>query len=517
MGTFGIQRTGRGIASSSGSVRAQFDPGTGGAVVGQAIGEFGVATTEIFKRKQAMDDDLTRADAARIMIRAEGEIDLFRENNADTRLWSKNASETMKTARFEVGALKSSSRMKRFIQSDSDIWSSDKALSFQIGEIRQKKVDTKSVLIDQLIQAQKSGDAKEAGRATEIFRSGMKGIESPAEIDIIERVAIQTGTKASLENQIVLDPEGMKAKFDAEIDARKEGKTTNEAWSEIFPDDKDIDRLSDAARIEISQRGTRDEAILTKSAAEVEPDWLTRWISGTLTQQEVLAWKPPITDPKSIREWNDIQEEWIRKIGQTAGKGNGWAAVMQDIDLNPKEWTPSRIYAQSPKLITPEDASKMVSHWRTLTEGKNTGSTSLHTRYQSILTSQAKIGIFGKDFGKDTDDGRETTNKVNDISRQLTQFMINSPQASTDDWKKFNDTTTIKKKEQPTLGLFKRLSPILTTIEIFKLRGKLKQLEKAKASIQQIGVGREVVDKSGFTWVLIRKGKTPAEDVWRKQ
>ncbi len=265
-----------------------------------------------------------------------------------------------------------------------------------------------------------------------------------------------------------------------------------------------------------TQVKTRDEIALEESAASVEPDWLEKWATGRLTMAEVIEWSPSLTDPEAIRKHVDIQEEWIRKVGSAQGKAIGYNAVVRDIDLNTKNWNPTRIYAQVPKNITSPQATALVKHLKAVKSGGNSGSTALHSRYQAIAKSQQDIGAFGN---KNTDDSK---NALNDISLKLTNFMVENPKATTDQWNKFYAETTTVRKKTGFLGKLFRLTPIGAGLRILDLRSQLKDLNpRPGENVPQQGTfneGDTLPDqKTGQVWMLIKKGNTPAEDVWAPQ
>ncbi len=228
MGTFEITRARQKLGfTPATSVRGDLDVrGTGGigGAIGQALLKGTAIGLELFQRKQQMDDNLTRADAQKIRTDAELEIELFRTENADTRLWPKQAEEVFGRANNQISSLEPSNRMRRIINSETSAWSSKQGTQFTIEEIEQKKQDTKVVMIDEIVEAFRVNDPERKVVALENFDINARRIFSPDEAKMIRRNAITAGFKAYFKDRAGKDAEGTIELLNSEVDTRKKGR-----------------------------------------------------------------------------------------------------------------------------------------------------------------------------------------------------------------------------------------------------------------------------------------------------
>ncbi len=521
-GTFPITEARQELAvTPTRAVRANIDTRTGAGAAGAAVGQALVAGAGflggIIEKRERMQDDNSNVEANNIRSNADVEFVQFKLDNTQDK-WQGFRQEQTRSVFNEVGSLKFSPEALARQNIISQGYSNESNAQALVDATRQLKKETLIIQTDALVEAFAQDDPREKLDAINRYKDSEATKAFGSEIiNRNIRAALKTGLIKKIQNQIALDPEASVEMLQAELDARRDGTTTNDELNKILPDEKDINALLKTARAEKTQRKTRDEKILNDSAAKVENVWLDRWATGVLTKSEVLAWNPPLTDPDAIREHADIQEEWIRKTSLTEGKGKGWLKVMQDVDLNPKQWTPSRIYAQAPKFVTGDQAATIVAHWRTLREGKNSNGAALHTRYQSIIKSQLDLDIFGRAKGD------KAKKSANEISLRATEFFRDTPDATNDQWRTFYDEVTQdRKKGNSLIGKLFRLTPLGASLRILGLRSRLKELKPVPGeNVPTQGTfneGDTLPDpETGEIFVLIKKGNTPAEDVWVPQ
>jgi len=248
MARFPIQegRQELGFTPSTG-VRAGFDLTTGdtGAAIGQAL----VAGAELWKRKQKMDDALAQNDAKNIMRLAELEIAKFRESEPDTRLWTKQAEGVFSQTAGRVGAIKASKQATNIIGSQLQMWTSEQRSLAQIGEIKQKKIDTQAVLVDELTNAYRYQNPADIAAAESNFDVTIKTIVDSDEAAALRRNAISAGLRAHFADRATVNAEDTIATLNKELTLRKrgEGKIPEDVMSN--PDIiKSIDYAQDIAK-----------------------------------------------------------------------------------------------------------------------------------------------------------------------------------------------------------------------------------------------------------------------------
>lgn len=224
MAEFPIERARQKLGfTPSTAVRADIDVRTGEGAVGAAIGQALITGTELYIRKKKMDDALVRDEAIQIRKSAELEIELFREQNADTRLWSKQAEEVLEKVTNKISGLGASREMTQINNLETLNWRSQKGTAFLIDEVKQKKEDTKTVMVDEIIEAYRLADPEKIHRANKNFDSNSKGIFSPDEARIIKRNATTVGFKGYFKDRAGRNAEGTIATLNKEIKARESG------------------------------------------------------------------------------------------------------------------------------------------------------------------------------------------------------------------------------------------------------------------------------------------------------
>ncbi len=484
--------------------------GEGMASAGAGLSNLGGSLAKIVGANQSALDQTAAANTKSIMKEADLEYEQFKVDNPDPKTWAEGRDSINKRAAEKAG-LESwgTKRGQQLATSGMTKWGN---LSKDIATLditKRNLAIAAEATKNQYIQDPTPENLKE-------YKQAVEAIIPPEFVDDTVKELERAGTIKQIQDEIVLDPEGAKADLEAELESRK-GKEPKDA---VLSNTDISDLISDARR-EKSQLETRDAKLLNESAAEVEPGWNEKWANGTLSKAEILAWKPALTDPDAIRKHVDIQQEWINKIGKKDGKGPGYTEVIRGIDLETDRWNPTKIWAQVPSKITGEQAPMLVKHWESKQSGTNSNATAFHTRFQSTLTSEEIAGFYGRK-GK-----KKTENKVNDISQKLTKFKTENPDATFDQWKQYyNDIT---QGEKSSGGLIRRLlvNTLKVSSGIVRLQTdpfsavSLKGLKpEPGVNIPELGMfneGDSQVDKDGVTWVLVKKGKTPAEDEWLEQ
>lgn len=287
---------------------------------------------------------------------------------------------------------------------------------------------------------------------------------------------------------------------------------------------------------------TQNENLFNESAAKVEPGWLQRLRDGDLTLEgEIENWTYGGTDPEMLRKQVDLQEEWLKKLDskvmtdQTSDIYTAWVAKVDLAPTTPVGDKPLReaIYAQVGPDRTKNLSIKEAEHLVTKLEGNlsniNTINQSFHTRYQRLLTGQFNTGMFGKP--KKTGNARETYNRM---ALQLTQFSNENQTASNKEWKEMFDS--LSEQEQEPGFLLRTLSTARKRGETFPLPGtfgflpnpfqissfisdvrdsKFKEIPDSAPDVSSFKVGDTQATADGSVYIMIKKGATPAEDVWQ--
>ena len=206
------------------AVRADIDTRTGAGLAGAAIGQATITGIELYRRKIKMEDALVRDEAIQIRKSADLEIELFRTTNADTRLWSGNAEAVFSRTDSLISALQPSRRMGQTIQVETMNWRSQEGARLLVEELTRKKTQTKTVMIDEIIEAYRVHNPEKIKQANENFNSNARAIFSPTEAEIVKRNAITAGFKGYFEDRAGKDAEGTIAILNKEIEARKTNK-----------------------------------------------------------------------------------------------------------------------------------------------------------------------------------------------------------------------------------------------------------------------------------------------------
>ncbi len=386
-------------------------------------------------RKQRSAKDLTAsAKQKTAMKEAENEYQQAIQNDGDTKNWDGYRQESLGKLNDKLGELEWGTVDKQSQGSDlTENWTAIFNQGAQFQEADQNIVDAIGVTEAAYI-ATPTPENKAA------YEEALQARFSPEEIDIVVKETGRKGAIKQIQDRIVLDPEGIKADLEAELESRKGKDNKEDVLSNT-----DVNDLLKSANRELSQRSTRDQIALEESASQVEPTWLDKWAEGKLTEAEILAWDAGVTDPDVIRDMVDIKEEWIKKIGQKQGETEGYNNVVMDMNLNPDKWSATRLYANVPANLTREEANKLVGNLKDAKTGSNANSTALHTRYQAKVRSQFSQKLFGSIKKKKSKAIRD------DISEKLTDYMIENRNASPDDWRKFYNETTQDRKESGSL------------------------------------------------------------------
>lgn len=142
------------------------------------------------------------------------------------------------------------------------------------------------------------------------------------------------------------------------------------------------------------------------------------------------------------------------------------------------------------------------------------------TRFQRILTAYYNAGMWG-DIS-DEDELPEAAAKYADKAAQLDKFFAEQKPTFKESEDFFKQLTEDAEKD----GLFERLWKKLGTIEPTLLgfqialdaqKNKLKNLgDQNRLKLDSRNVG-DIENVNGENWILIKRGETPAEDVWQKQ
>ena len=302
----------------------------------------------------------------------------------------------------------------------------------------------------------------------------------------------------------------------------KELASTTKAFT---PQDREatlnsIDRAMRASK-------TRNEKLFDESAAKVEPNWLQRLRAGDPTlEDDVEDWVYGGNDPEMLRKQVDLKEEWLKKLDSkvlTDKTSDIYTAWVAKVDLSPttpvgKKTLREAIYAQVGPDRTKDLSIKEAEHLVTKLEGNlsniNTRSNSLHSRYQKLLTGQFNSRLFGKP--KKTGSARRT---YNEISLQLTQFANENPTATDKEWKEMF-ASSIEKDKKPffLIRALQGASPLFGIVTKFQERrdDTIKDIPESAPEITSFKVGDTQPTADGTVYIMIKKGPTPAEDVWQR-
>ena len=244
------------------AVRANIDVRQGdvGAAIGQALIQGTVIGLELFRRKQQMNDTLTKKEAKQIRDNAELEIEKFRAENADTRLWTPQAEGVIKRTVGAVKGLKASNEAMGIINLDTTGWASKVGAEFIRKEIEQKKSDTKGVIIDDVVEAFRNNDSELKTSALKSFDEQAKSIFSPDEARIVRRNAITAGFTGYFKDRAVANPTGTIELLKRELELRKSDKG----------------KIPDFTRADYEEQERRNRARLPLLGPHKRPD-------GTLT------------------------------------------------------------------------------------------------------------------------------------------------------------------------------------------------------------------------------------------
>ncbi len=496
------------------AVRANIDTRTGAGAVGQAIGQgllgVGVAAIELFKRKQAMEDTLASGDASKIMIDAEARIEKFREDNPDTRLWSGNQTSEMKGALSTIENIESSSDHKAILNQRASLWASKKGASFLAAEMKQKESDTLKVIVDDLIEAEKSGDIELKIQANDRFDEQIKSIQSPDVARITKATAIKAGQEGRGQDLVNSVHAAMQA--------------GDLATATVLADNPNIpEKIQTGLRRQIENK----QKEMVEAAKNLTADaFFIELNEGTLTVPRVLqAVKQGILDRtvgqgyiNAINNGNFVVTDPVVKanfILETSdfeqGKGN-----FRNIA--------DKIQAAMGTTLHHTDSEQLLIR---LTSARDTPNAKVNVR-EKFFRARAK-DLYTKDvFGSREKESQEAAVNFFNVDERLRQFAIDKPEATQKQWEEEWLAAT---SDQTGRGIFGKILDIIiftSPLEFLpNIVRKLQQRDRAASkTIDDIisqgrdinisppnklkyEIGETVVSKDG---VLVRK---ISEGVWQ--
>jgi len=302
----------------------------------------------------------------------------------------------------------------------------------------------------------------------------------------------------------------------------------------------------------IAKVKSEQEIQFDKAKATFESDWLAKYARKQLMDiREIQSANFGVTDPELISESIDVKNEWI-------GKAERQMAAIAAGKKDPAEEFNPKVYADLTKRILDNPSAvldndiinpigKGVESGITATQGttlmglknrlvdrdktEDPVTRNMLSRAHSILKAYYNAGLWG-DL-EDTKEGKEAAMIWSEKAYQVDRFFQATEKPTFKEFEDFFESLT-KDAERGfwnKLGkLFLMSSPLYqvgkigkTIWDIRKVEGEIARKRKLKAlgDEQQLGVlargmgDIEIVDRE--RWVLIKRGDTPAEDIWQKQ
>lgn len=288
-----IIRTTRTLPGTTGGVRAVLDVTTGegavaGAVagLGEAISGFGVQLAKkteterlreeiIAGKRQQMLDTRSAITGASYITRAVQENLAFRLTNADTSTWEPDMQERLKRVGEQIGLLDMSNDARDLLQVRLEAQAEEAMAKTLVAATRQEVDDTKTAVIDNLIEAVASGDKESITEATKKFQETMSGLVDAAEARETFKIASEVGikklndkTKQFFRNEAAAEPDGTIEILNTERELRKTGRGV---ISKTALSDSDLEAVLDYASTVQTAEGAQSKLAIqqSKEAAEV--------------------------------------------------------------------------------------------------------------------------------------------------------------------------------------------------------------------------------------------------------
>lgn len=303
-----------------------------------------------------------------------------------------------------------------------------------------------------------------------------------------------------------------------------------------IPDIKETERnsilggIGRAEKQSLIANKTRGENQFNSEASKVEPDWLTRYRDGDVNlSEEIAKWTSGSVDPEIIRKEVDLKEEWLKKLDSKANENKTseiYGAWVSKVDQDPTSPVGDKtleqaIYAQvgpNPKTdLSIAEAEHLVTKLEGNIKAENIQDKANHDNAQKFLKVQFNAGLFSKA------NKSKTKERYNGMALQLTQFSNSNPEATVKQWE--DATKSIKeanKKPFPFSSLL-NLIPLAQVLKAKNIKSQidtardnaLRDVSKNVPDATSFKVGDTQSSKDGTTYIMITKGKTPAEDVWQ--
>ncbi len=508
----------------TGAVRANIDVRTGEGAVGAAIGQGAIQLTRqaiqekkrrdeqrrrIEEKRRQMQDANSAVTANKLRDTATIEFETFKLTNSQ-ETWEPFRIKQAADVATQIGELDFSPNAAETQRLKSEAYTSVETARSLTQATRQLRTDTIAAQTEAMVDAFRLGDATRIAEVSRRFAdNGANMGKDRAEVLSDIKAAKKAGEKLRIEDEI----NKVHGAIELASTTGDFGIPKELAKNPIIPETKQASlrtAISAAEKARENNSKKQSELELDRSAAQVEPDWLERLRAGTLTEAGILAWEPDLTHPDSIREAVDIKEEWLKKLSRPIGTSSGYSKLIKDIDLRPQDFKASDIYAMvkpGPDGITALEAPKLVDR---LERNKNPGNSfnrSLHSRYQSILTSQFKNDII------DVGGKKANVNKQNEMALALTEFANTHPDADEKDFASFYEGLT--RSETGRFDFFDLVTTVSPALTVFNLvrGGTSRQRDESLINLNptpetskgktKLKVG-DTVERNGITFVVTR-------------
>lgn len=516
------------------AVRADIDVRTGEGAVGTAIGQAivlgGKMLLEIRKRRQQMTDAVSSVTADKLRQVADAEFDTFKLTNPQ-ETWEDFRKKQAETISQKIAGLQFSNEAQIIQQAKSATYSEVSVARAITDATLQLRTDTIGALTENMVEAFRTGDPKKILDSTKTFTANGSNMgKDKAEVLSDIKAAKEAGAKLRSQDAISL----VHAALEASSDPITGGDFTNArelAKNPIIPEpqqttlrnairsaetamqtqtDKQLKQLQEVTAIKYS--GLVSDVKTSTGAVTLMNDIDNDIAIGALDRKVGEGYKRELVKGREVPTNWKTYNQLVLDIEAVRDGDKDFLEVFNDIqthrggDLNGSEIDALTASVRTAKSIAQGDLPSVTAN-------------SL-TRFQRILTAYYNAGMWG-DIS-DEDEMPEAAAKYADKAAQLDKFFAEEKPTFKESEEFFKQLTKDAEKEGFFGKLWKRLGTIEPTTLGFQIasdihKNKLKELgnqERLKLDSRNIG-DLEIIN--GENWVLIKRGKTPAEDIWQKQ